>query len=176
MINQIPFTEIDIKAIKHSVETSWPADGFKTRESFDDWLRKAHINLALRPFLWGLIAARHPDRYMCCWDIASVWEILQRERGQVVEARSVPSASNLSPDTIAEQIRQLLRLANRSRAIVIASAIVVVSTCNDLAAYEQITACTEVLQKYLPSTALLRSTVVIVGAREPQNVCLWISE
>lgn len=53
MINQIPFTEIDIKVIHRSVHATWPADGFKTHESFDEWLRKTHINQALQPYLWG---------------------------------------------------------------------------------------------------------------------------
>ena len=176
MINQIFFTEIDIKVIHRSVHATWPADGFKTHESFDEWLRKTHINQALQPYLWGLIAAWCPHRYMCYWDVGNVWDILQRKRGQLVAARSEPSETNLSPEAIAEQLRGLLRLANRSQDTPIFGAIVVVSTCSDKAACGQLNVCFEVVEKYLPATAIATCTVVIVGAHEPQSVCLWISE
>ena len=176
MTNQITFAEIDIKVIRHAVHTMWPAGGFKTRERFNDWLSKTHVNSALQPYLWGLIAAWSPHRYMCYWDVGNVWDILQRKRGQLLEARSEPSETNISPEAITEQIRCLLRLATRSRAMVIFGAIVVVSTYSDRAASEQLTACFEVLEKYLPATALATSTVVVIGARESQSVCLWLSE
>lgn len=176
MINQIPFSEIDVKSIRHAVHTTWPTGGFSTRESFDDWLRKTHINPALQPYLWALIAAWSPHRYMCYWDLEDVWAILLHKRGQLMESRSDPCETNLSPEAVVEQLRGLLRLASRSQATVISGAIVVVSTCNDRVAYEQLTACLEALQKHLPATALFAGTVVMVGAHEPQSVCLWISE
>lgn len=176
MINQISFTEIDIKTILHVVRAAWPDDGYKTHEIFDHWLSKTNINPALRPYLWGLIAARHPHRYMCCWDVATVSEILQGKSGQLLAAQSAPCAANLAPGVIAEQIRDLLRSASRSRTTVISGAILVVSTYSDEAAAEQLTASLEVLNQCLPATAVVTSTIVMVGAHEPQSVCLWISE
>lgn len=170
------FTEIEIKAIMHAVRAAWPKHGYNTHESFNDWLRKTHIKPALRPYLWGLIAARHPHRYMCYWDVATAREILQRKPGQLLAAQSAPCATNLAPEVIAEQIRHLLRLASRSRATVISGAILVVSTYSDGAASEQVTASLDVLNQCLPATAVATSTIIMVGAHEFQSLCLWISE
>lgn len=85
MIKQVNFCANDLKLIKETALTKWPDGGFPTRDVFEDWLRKTHINPTLKPYLWGLIGARHPNRFMCYWDLVDVFDCMQLRPGRIFE-------------------------------------------------------------------------------------------
>lgn len=175
MIKQVNFSANDLKVIKETAFTKWPDGGFPTRDIFEDWLRKSHINHALKPYLWGLIGARYPNRFMCYWDLVDVFDCMQLRPGRIFEWCWEPGSKNPTPQMIVEATEAMLRQAKAE--MTISSLTCVLSTCDDSNALEQLWAYVDSVEKWGAHKVKMRiPTLMMVPRNEAAGLCLWLTK
>jgi hypothetical protein len=175
MIKQVNFSANDLKVIKETAFTKWPENGFPNREAFENWLRKTHINLALKPYLWGLIGARYPNRFMCYWDLVDVFDCMQLRPGRIYERCWEPGSKNPTPQMIVEATESVLRQAKAE--MTISSLTCVLSTYDDSNALEQLWAYVDTVEKLVSNNVTMRiPTLIATELDEAPKHCLWVTK
>ncbi len=174
MIKQVNFSANDLKVIKETAFAKWPDDGFPTRDSFEGWLRKTHINSTLKPYLWGLIGARYPNRFMCNWYLVDVLDCMQLRSGRIFERRWEPGSKNQTPQMIVEATEEILRQAKAE--MTISSVTCVLSTYDDSNALEQLWAYVDTLENLVSEHAKARIPTLVLAPRDDSSrLCLWLN-
>lgn len=175
MIKQVNFCANDLKLIKETALTKWPDGGFPTRDVFEDWLRKTHINPTLKPYLWGLIGARHPNRFMCYWDLVDVFDCMQLRPGRIFEWCWEPGSKNPTPQMVAEATEAMLRQVKAE--MTVSSLTCVLSAYDDSNALEQLWAYVDTAEKLASQSSALRiPTLVTVGISETARLSIWMTQ
>lgn len=175
MIKQVNFSADDLKVVKEIAFTKWPDDGFPTHDVFEDWLRKTHINPTLKPYLWGLIGARHPNRFMYYWDLADVFDCMQLRSGRIFEWRWEPVSKNPTPQMIVEATDEMLRQAKAE--MTISSLTCVLTSHDESNALGQLWAYTDNVEKLVSDAVTMRiPTLVMIQHSDAPALCLWLTK
>lgn len=174
MIKQTNFSASDLTEIKETAFARWPENGFPNREVFENWLRKTHINPTLKPYLWGLIGARHPNRFMCYWDLIDVFDCMQLRPGRIYEWCWDPGSKNPTPQMIVEATDAMLRQAKAE--MTISSITCVFTSYDESNALEQLRAYVDTVEKLVSNNVTMRiPTLITVPSTLAPDLCLWLT-